>query len=157
MTTAAPASPKTSVDAPPTQKVLALIGHPNVGKSVIFHALTGKYVTVSNFPGTTVDLSRGVGTVNRSEWMVYDTPGVISLQPRTDDERVTRDLIFEAEPDLIIQVADAKNLARALHLTLEIADYGRPMILALNMMDESLDRGYTIDTDRLSKLLGIPV
>ncbi len=149
------------IDRPSTAETasrsLALIGHPNVGKSVIFHALTGKYVTVSNFPGTTVDLSRGIGNLAKKDWVVYDTPGVVSLQPRTDDERVTRDLIFEAHPDVVVQVADAKNLAKALHLTLEIADFGCPMVLVLNMMDEAQDRGQTIDTERLSKLLGIPV
>src|ERR1044071_8740774 len=145
------------VEAPPIQKTLALIGHPNVGKSVLFHALTGKYVTVSNFPGTTVDLSRGVGTIKHKEWLVYDTPGVVSLLPRTDDERVARDLLVEVKPDVVVQVADAKNLAKALHLTLELSEFGCPTVLALNMMDEALDRGISIDFDRLSKLLGIPV
>lgn len=136
---------------------LAIVGHPNVGKSVIFHALTGKYVTVSNFPGTTVDLSRGRGTFARREWHVCDTPGVVSLRARTDDERVARDYLLEANPDVILQVADAKHLTKALHLTLELAEFGRPMVLALNMIDESRDRGISIDTARLSDLLGIPV
>ena len=101
-----------------TSKTLALVGHPNVGKSVIFHALTGKYVTVSNFPGTTVDISRGAGTIRNQSWQVFDSPGVFGLQPRTEDERVSRDLLIENRPDVVIQVADAKNLGKALHLTL---------------------------------------
>ncbi len=136
---------------------LAIVGPPNVGKSVVFHALTGKYVTVSNFPGTTVDISKGVGTLNRKEWQVFDTPGVYSLQPRTDDERATRDLLLETHPDVILQVADAKNLSKTIHLTLELAEFNHPMVLALNMSDESQDRGISIDTERLSALLGIPV
>lgn len=140
-----------------THKTLALVGHPNVGKSVLFHALTGKYVTVSNFPGTTVDLTRGVGRLSGDEWMVYDTPGVFSLNPKTDDERVSRDLLLNAHPEVVIQVADAKNLAKTLHLGLELAEFRIPMILALNMIDESRDRGIEIDTARLEKILGIPV
>lgn len=136
---------------------LAIVGHPNVGKSVIFHALTGKYVTVSNFPGTTVDLSRGVGTINHKNWMVTDTPGVLSLQARTDDERVARDFLLDVHPDVILQVADSKNLNKALHLTLEIAEFGIPMVLALNMSDERQDRGLVIDIKRLSNILGVPV
>jgi ferrous iron transport protein B len=139
------------------QKTLALVGHPNVGKSVIFHALTGKYVTVSNFPGTTVDISRGTGTIRNQSWHVFDSPGVFGLQPRTEDERVSRDLLIEARPDIVIQVADAKHLSKALHLTLEISEYGIPMVLALNMSDEALDRGIAIDTKRLEEILGIPV
>lgn len=138
-------------------KRLAIVGHPNVGKSVIFHALTGKYVNVSNFPGTTVDLSIGRGKMGDVEWSVCDTPGVISLRARTDDERVARDYLLESEPDVILQVADAKNLSKAVHLTLELAEYHRPMVLALNMADEAQDRGITIDVKRLSALLGIPV
>ena len=136
---------------------LAIVGHPNVGKSVIFHALTGKYVNVSNFPGTTVDLSVGRGKFSGGEWTVCDTPGVISLRARTDDERVARDYLLETEPDVILQVADAKNLSKAIHLTLELSEFNKPMVLALNMADEAQDRGITIDIKRLSALLGIPV
>ncbi len=146
-----------SPKSPARQKVLAIVGHPNVGKSVIFHALTGKYVTVSNFPGTTVDLSNGVGTIQNEAWSVTDTPGVVSLQAKTDDERVARDFLVENQPDMVIQVADSKNLSKAIHLTLELAEFNLPMILVLNMADERRDRGITIDVDRLSKILGIPV
>ncbi len=147
------------VDAPKAHavKTIALVGHPNVGKSVLFHALTGKYVTVSNFPGTTVDLTRGVGRIGASEWMVYDTPGVFSLNPKTEDERVSRDLLLNVHPDVVIQVADAKNLSKTLHLVIELAEFRVPVVLALNMADESRDRGIEIDCARLEKVLGIPV
>src|SRR5688572_11804813 len=111
--------PITSVPNPTrSHKRLAIVGHPNVGKSVIFHALTGKYVTVSNFPGTTVDLTQGVGKIGGNEWNVCDTPGVLSLRARTDDERVARDYLLDADPSVILQVADAKNLSKAIHLAL---------------------------------------
>ncbi len=138
-------------------KRLALVGQPNVGKSVLFHALTGTYVTVSNFPGTTVDISHGEGVIEGQRWTVFDTPGVFSLIPRSEDERVARDFLLEGELDAVIQVADAKNLAKSLHLTLELAEFKIPMILALNMSDERRDRGLVIDTKRLSDLLGVPV
>jgi len=143
--------------AAPALHTIALVGHPNVGKSVLFHALTGKYVTVSNFPGTTVDLSRGVGRIAGNEWLVYDTPGVFSLNPKTDDERVTRDLLIDVHPNVVVHVADAKNLGKTLHLVIELAEFRVPMVLALNMIDESRDRGIEIDTARLEKILGIPV
>ena len=138
-------------------KTLALVGNPNVGKSVIFNRLTGKYVAVSNYPGTTVDVSRGIGWLAGVQHQVTDTPGVNSLIPHSEDERVTRDVLLRDRPDVVVQVMDAKNLRRGLLLTLELADYGLPMVLVLNMMDEALDRGFSIDADRLSKILGIPV
>lgn len=150
-------TPSSSTSIDQRLKNLAIVGHPNVGKSVIFHALTGKYVTVSNFPGTTVDLVQGVGKINQEEWSVVDTPGVISLQAKTDDERVARDHLLQTRPEVVLQVADAKNLTKTLHLTLELAEFKIPMVLALNMSDERQDRGLSIDIDRLSKLLGIPV
>ncbi|MCB4756690.1 MAG: ferrous iron transport protein B [Elusimicrobia bacterium] len=138
-------------------KKIALVGHPNVGKSVIFHALTGDYVTVSNFPGTTVDVAQGMASMHHQNYLVFDTPGVFSLIPRTEDERVARDLLLEGRPDLVVQVADAKNLGKSIHLMLELADFQIPMVLALNMSDERRDRGIEIDAAALSQLLGIPV
>jgi ferrous iron transport protein B len=138
-------------------KKLALVGNPNVGKSVIFNRLTGKYVAVSNYPGTTVDVSRGKGAIAGVAYQVTDTPGVNSLIPHSEDERVTRDVLLTERPDVVIQVLDAKNLKRALLLTLELAEYRLPMVVALNMMDEALDRGVRIDRARLEKLLGVPV
>ncbi|HZS08272.1 MAG TPA: ferrous iron transporter B [Blastocatellia bacterium] len=136
---------------------LLLVGNPNVGKSVIFGWLTGKYVTVSNYPGTTVEVSRGGMRYGGRDWEVIDTPGVNSLVPQSDDERVTRDLLINAEPDLIVQVADAKNLRRTLLVTAQLAQFGVPMLLVLNLMDEARSRNIEIDAAAISELFGIPV
>ncbi len=138
-------------------KMIALVGNPNVGKSVIFGRLTGKYVAVSNYPGTTVDISRGTGWFGGEQMEIIDTPGIISLFPKSEDERVTRNLLIRDRPTAVIQVADAKNLRRTLLITLELAELGIPMILALNMSDEARERGIEVDTEQLSKMLGIPV
>ncbi len=145
-----------STNAVKTGKI-ALVGNPNVGKSVIFGFLTGRYVTVSNFPGTTVDVSRGQLWSGGQKCELVDTPGILSLYPRSEDERVTRDLLLREAPDLVIQVTDAKNLKRGLLITMELADLHIPMILVLNMSDEARERGIEIDTNRLASTLGIPV
>jgi ferrous iron transport protein B len=136
---------------------LLLIGNPNVGKSVVFGYLTGKYVTVSNYPGTTVEVSRGKMRYGGRDWEVVDTPGVNSLVPQSDDERVTRDMLINGNPDLIVQVADAKNLRRTLLVTSQLAEFGLPMILVLNLMDEARSKHIEIDAAGLSELFGIPV
>jgi len=134
---------------------IALVGNPNVGKSVIFGALTGTYATVSNYPGTTVEVTRAAARFDAG-LEIIDTPGVNSLLPQSEDERVTRDILL-AGVDGVIQVADAKNLPRALVLSLQLAEAGVPFVLVLNMMDEVADRGLKIDTTKLSRLLGVPV
>lgn len=152
--------PKAPVSKGKTPKLLPrllLVGNPNVGKSVIFGYLTGKYVTVSNYPGTTVEVSRGKMKYGGQEWEVVDTPGINSLAPQSDDERVTRDMLLEAEPDVIVQVADAKNLRRTLMMTTQLAELKIPMVLVLNMMDEARHRGIEIDSKGISELFGIPV
>lgn len=136
---------------------IALVGNPNVGKSVIFGLLTGKYVTVSNYPGTTVEVSYGNISLDSKRLVLIDTPGTNSLIPMSEDEKVTRDIILKENPSAIIQVADSKNLKRTLLLTLQIAEMGIPMILDLNMADEARDRGIVIDIERLSEILGINV
>lgn len=136
---------------------IALVGNPNVGKSVIFGLLTGKYVTVSNYPGTTVEISYGNISLNSKRFVLIDTPGTNSLIPMSEDEKVTRDILLKERPSAIIQVADSKNLRRALLLTLQIAEMGIPMVLDLNMADEARDKGIVIDTVRLSEILGIDV
>jgi len=132
---------------------IILIGNPNVGKSAIFGALTGRYVEVSNFPGTTVEIS--AGAVDGIP--LIDTPGVNSLQPRSDDERVTRNILLDRPPRAVIQVADARNLRRSLLLTLQLAELGVPFILDLNMSDEAQARGIHIDVKRLSQALGAEI
>src|SRR3954468_17126748 len=137
---------------------IALVGNPNVGKSVIFGRLTGRYVTVSNYPGTTVAVTRGRATVGAEVCDIVDTPGVNALEgPLSEDEKVTRDLLCDGGAELVVQVADARNLRRAVMLTSQIADFRLPMILVLNMIDEARARGVDVDADGLSAELGIPV
>ncbi len=138
-------------------KTIVLVGNPNVGKSVIFGLLTGRYVTVSNYPGTTVELSRGNITLRGERFLLIDTPGVNSLIPMSEDERVTRDILLQEHPHTVLQVADSKNLKRTLMLTVQLLEMGLPLVLDLNMEDEALDRGIKINKNRLSEILGIPV
>src|SRR3989339_119453 len=140
-----------------SQKTIVLAGNPNVGKSVVFGRLTGQYAVVSNYPGTTVDITEGQAVIAGVNYRVIDTPGTNSLLPFSEDEQVTRSIIFSARPDILIHVVDSKNLKRSLVLTSELADLGIPMILVLNMYDEARSRGIKIDARRLEKLLGIPV
>jgi len=139
------------------QYKVALVGNPNVGKSVIFGLLTGKYVTVSNYPGTTVEVSKGIckGLERRIE--VVDTPGANSLIPLSEDERVARDMLLEECDKHVIQVADAKNLRRGLMITSQLAEMGLPVVLVLNMWDELLDRGLSVDINALQEIVKIPV
>jgi len=134
-----------------------LLGNANVGKSVIFGLLTGKYATVSNYPGTTVEVTHGNLNVGDKKYHLIDTPGTSSLVPMSEDERVTRDILLKHPFHSVVQVADAKNMKRTLMLTLQLAETGRPMILVLNMWDESTDRGIQIDTKKLSSMLGVHV
>ncbi len=138
-------------------KKIALIGNPNVGKSVIFGLLTGKYVTVSNYPGTTVEVSSGNVNIGGTRLLLVDTPGVNSLLPMSEDERVTRDILLSDRPSLVVQVGDSKNLKRTLVITAQLAEMGLPVVLTLNMEDEARDRGITVDKEGLSRELGIHV
>ena len=135
---------------------LVVTGNPNVGKSVLFQLLTGRYATVSNYPGTTVTVERGMLKIGGARWAVCDTPGLNSVAAFSEDERVARDLLLDGAAT-IVQVGDAKNLARALALALELGEAAAPAVLVLNMMDEARDRGLVLDTARLSAALGVPV
>ncbi|MCX7711863.1 MAG: 50S ribosome-binding GTPase [Clostridia bacterium] len=139
------------------QKKIALIGNPNVGKSVIFNSLTGAYVTVSNYPGTTVEVSRGRYTYGNSKLEVIDTPGMYSMIPITEEERVTRNLLINERPDLVLHIIDAKNINRMLPLTLQLIEAGFQVVLVLNIMDEAKALGIEINCRELQKILGIPV
>ena len=134
---------------------IALVGNPNVGKSVLFGLLTGKYVTVSNYPGTTVEVSRGMYVGSNETVEVVDTPGANSLISHSEDERVARDILLRDEEKKIIQILDSKNIHRGLLITTQLAEMGLPVSIGLNMWDETLDRGMTIDTDKLQKTLGV--
>jgi ferrous iron transport protein B len=137
--------------------LIAIVGTPNVGKSVLFNILTGAYVTVSNYPGTTVEVSRGKGRLDAKQVGVVDTPGMYRLMPLTDEERVARDILLQEKPDLVIHVTDAKNLERMLPMTLQLIEAGLPVILVANLMDEARRLGVQVDTQRLAVKLGIPV
>ncbi len=136
---------------------ILLVGNPNVGKSLVFGILTGRYVTVSNYPGTTVEIAEGTGSVFGIEHLIIDTPGINSLLPMSEDERVTRDIIIEHPESVVLQVADAKNLDRALHISIQLAEFERKFILILNMADEAKRHGISIDTGKLQKILGVNV
>lgn len=136
---------------------LVLVGNPNVGKSVVFHLLTGRYVVVSNYPGTTVEIARGNARLAGRTYEVVDTPGANALVPNSEDERVARDLVLKEPSGLVVQVADAKNLTRALTLTAQLAAMERPIVLVLNMWDEARTCGIAIDAPALAERLGVPV
>ncbi len=135
---------------------IVIVGSPNVGKSVIFNSLTGAYVTVSNYPGTTVEVSRGKARIGTEEYEVLDTPGMYSLLPITEEERVARSILFQSA-DVVLHVVDAKNLERMLPLTLQLIEAELPVILDLNMADELKASGMVIDVEHLEGELGIPV
>ncbi len=138
-------------------KRLAIVGNPNVGKSVMFNNLTGAYVTVSNYPGTTVGISRGRGKIGDETVEVVDTPGMYSLLPITEEERIGRSILLNEHPNVILHVVDAKNLDRMLSFTLQLIEAGLPVILALNIMDEAERIGMKIDVEKLRDKLGIPI
>lgn len=138
-------------------KKIVIVGNPNVGKSVLFNALTKQYVTVSNYPGTTVEVSRGKMNINGIEYEVIDTPGMYSFLPITEEERVARRILFNEKPDIVIHVVDAKNLERMLSLTLQLIEAELPVILVLNIMDEAQKEGVIIDARILEKELKVPV
>lgn len=141
---------KNSFPVSSTRKI-ALAGNPNVGKSVIFNALTGLSADVSNYPGTTIDISRGkIGADD-----IADTPGVYGVSSFNDEERAARLMILEA--DSIVNVASALSLDRDLFLTIQLIEMGKPLLLVINQWDEALRRGMEIDTSLLSTLLGVPV
>ncbi len=141
----------------PSKEKVILIGNPNVGKSVVFNYLTGKYVTVSNYPGTTVEVATGRMVGQGKRFQVVDTPGINSLIPMSEDERVTRDILLSEPQRHLVQVVDAKNLRRGLLISLQLLEMGLPFLILLNMWDEAKSRGIEIQTQTLTKILGTPV
>ena len=137
---------------------VALVGNPNVGKSVLFGHLTGRYATVSNYPGTTVGISKGRALIGAEVCDIFDTPGVNVLEGvLSEDEQITRRMLAEGAAELVVQVGDARNLRRVLLLTSQLAETGVPMVLALNMIDEAHARGVSLDSEGLAHALGVPV
>ncbi|MBU0502591.1 MAG: 50S ribosome-binding GTPase, partial [Candidatus Margulisbacteria bacterium] len=134
---------------------IVLIGNPNVGKSVFFSRLTGVHVISSNYAGTTVEFSKGYTLVGDEKVEIVDAPGTYTLSPTCKAEEVACQIVDEG--DLVINVVDATNLERNLYLTLELMERKVPVIVALNMWDETKHKGIQIDTEALSKWLGVPV
>lgn len=147
----APCCGVTTARAPAGARKVVLVGNPNVGKSLFFNAFTGRYVDVSNFPGTTVAVASG----RMGHDVVLDTPGIYGVSSFNDEETVARDIVLEA--DVIVNVVDAVHLERDLFLTQQVIDMGIPMVVALNMMDEAAAQGVHVDAEALSALLGVTV
>ncbi len=139
------------------EKKIILVGNPNVGKSVVFNTLTGSYTTVSNYPGTSVEVSRGQCQIADESFLVLDTPGMYSLLPITEEERVARRILLEESPYVVVHVVDARNLERMLPMTLQLIEAGLPVMLLVNIMDEAERVGMQIDTTLLQEKLQIPV
>ena len=136
---------------------VALAGNPNCGKTTLFNALTGSNQYVGNWPGVTVEKKEGIAHLGDRELTVVDLPGIYSLSPYSMEEIVARDFIIGEGPDAIIDIVDATNLERNLYLTVQLLELERPMVLALNFMDEVHAHGDKIDIERLSRELGVPV
>jgi ferrous iron transport protein B len=147
---AAPLVPEPGAD-------VVLVGNSNVGKSALFNALTGAYVTVSNYPGTTVEVTTGSAVLDGQHTPVTDTPGIASFLPSSEDERVTRDILLVERHRAVLLVGDAKNLDRTLLLAVQLAEMDLPFVLCLNMMDEAAERGIAIQAEKLSSQLGVEV
>jgi len=136
---------------------IVLVGNPNVGKSVLFNALTGAYTVVSNYPGTSVEVSRGHCEIEGVSYEVLDTPGMYSLLPITEEERVAREILLHETAHTVIHVIDARNLERMLPMTLQLVEAGLPVVLLINILDEAERKGMRIDIPLLQEKLGIPV
>lgn len=139
------------------QRKIILVGNPNVGKSVLFNSLTGAYTTVSNYPGTSVEVSRGHCDIDGERYEVLDTPGMYALLPITEEERVARTILLEEDPRVVVHVLAARNIERMLPMTLQLIEAGLPVLLVVNIMDEAESVGMSIDIPLLQEKLGIPV
>jgi ferrous iron transport protein B len=139
------------------KKKIVIVGTPNVGKSSLFNNLTNSYVTVSNYPGTSVEVTSGIARLTGIDFEVIDTPGMYSLTPISEEERVAREILLYGKPDIVLHVVDTKNLERMLSFTLQLIEASLPVILVLNIMDEALKAGVEIDIKLLERLLAVPV
>lgn len=136
---------------------IVLVGSPNVGKSLLFNQLSHTYAVVSNYPGTTVEISRGRAVIKGRPVEIIDTPGMYSFLPITEEERAAQSLLFSTRGALILHVVDAKNLPRHLPLTLQLLEGGFRVLLVVNMLDEAEKAGISLNLEGLSQRLGIPV
>ena len=136
---------------------VAFIGNPNCGKTTLFNAYTGANLKVANWPGVTVEKKEGAMKYHNALYKLVDLPGIYSLTSYTMEEKLSRQYILAENVDVIVDVADASSLERNLYLALQLIELGKPMVLALNMMDIVEERGMDIDLHRLPEMLGIPV
>lgn len=136
---------------------IALVGNPNSGKTTVFNNLTGARQHVGNWPGVTVEKKEGRCNFKGYNIKVVDLPGVYSLTAYSLDEVVARDYVFDGKPDVVVDIVDASNLERNLYLAVQLLEMGTNLVMALNMMDVAESRGYRIDVEELSRLLGVPV
>ena len=136
---------------------VAFIGNPNCGKTTLFNAYTGANLKVANWPGVTVEKVEGSFTFQGEKIRLVDLPGTYSLTSYTMEEQVSRNFILSDEVDVVIDVVDASALERNLYLTLQLLELGKPVVIALNMMDIVEKRGMEIDLHRLPEMLGAPV
>jgi len=137
--------------------VLLLIGNPNVGKSALFNRLTGGSATVSNYPGTTVDVTRGSLIADHQVWEVIDVPGAYSLEPRDAAEEVAARIVSEYPGAVALVVLDATRIERGLYILLQVLERGMRTVVAVNMIDAAHAKGILVDTAALQHLLGVPV
>ncbi len=133
------------------------MGHPNVGKSVLFNRLTGANVSESNYPGTTVDYTKGYMQLDGEEVELIDVPGTFSLEPKDKAEEVAVKMLEDNEDAVVVCVIDTTKLERGLYLALEIIERDFPIVIALNMWDAAEDKDIHVDLDRLRMILGVPV
>lgn len=138
-------------------KTIVLVGQPNSGKSSLFNALAGYRAVTSNYPGTTVEALEAKITLHGDRVRLVDTPGIYSLSDATLEERVTKKILLETEPDVIIDLLDATSLEKGLYFTLQLLEAGLPVVNALNFVEEARKRGIEVSADQLAGLLGIPV
>lgn len=140
-----------------SKPILAIAGNPNSGKTTLFNALTGSHQRVGNWPGVTVEKKSGEAHFGNQPVEVVDLPGIYSLSSHSEDERVARDYLLSGEADFVINIVDASNLERNLFLTLNILEMKVPAVIVLTMTDLAIKKGLTIDPDKLSKAIGIPI
>ena len=140
-----------------TELNVGFIGNPNCGKTTLFNAYTGSKLKVANWPGVTVEKKEGVFKFHDEKFKLVDLPGIYSITSYTMEERLSRNYILEDEVDVIVDVLDASSLERNLYLTLQLIELGKPIVVALNMMDIVEQRGMELDLHRLPEMLGVPV
>lgn len=136
---------------------ILLMGHPNVGKSAVFNRLTGAKVTESNYPGTTVDYTKGRVRIEGDSFEIIDVPGAFSLEPKDKAEEVAVKMLEENKETIVICVIDASKMERGLYLALQVMEKGYPVVIALNMWDVAQDKNIEIDVEELEDILTVPV